>query len=210
MRTDGQENNFNNGGIIFENFYQGSKVYDKVYPIKVYTSKHTQGNPKYLLWSHNTIGEKYDVLVDYKNQFDEKLYLRWRDDLWKCQDAIRYPNGIHRRKYTQYSICIDSNGNKIKMDYITARKELYMKEYKRLIRKTDEYKILLGMLQKGINFIISEIDVPSNGKKGNYGKDCDENDNCDMSLEKLNVLLNDPSEAFGHGLCLVHALLEDK
>jgi hypothetical protein len=210
LRTDGRENNFNEGNVIFENFYQGSKVYDKVYPIKVYTSKYTQGNPKYLLWSYGTIDDKFDTLVNNKKELDEKLYLRWRNDLWKCQNAIRYPNGMNRRKFTQYTLCIDSKGNKSKIDYLTGRRELYMKQYIRLIRKTNEYKILLEMLQKGINLVICEIDVPCNNKKGNYGKDCDENNNCDMNIDKLNVLLNDPSEAFGHGLCLVYALLEDK
>lgn len=41
------------------------------------------------------------------------------------------------------------------MDYITSRKELYVKEYIRLVRK----------LKKGENLQICEIDVPANGKR---------------------------------------------
>lgn len=93
------------------------------------------------------------------------------------------------------------------MDYITSRKELYVKEYIRLVRKTQEYKVLLRKLKKGENLQICEIDVPANGKKGEYGKDCDEDDI--LSSEKLKVLMNDPSEAFGHGLCLAYVLFQD-
>jgi len=57
--------------------------------------------------------------------------------------------------------------------------------------------------------MICETDVPSNGKKGEYGKDCDENNICHLSIEKLELLLNDTNEAFGHGLCLAYALLQD-
>lgn len=47
------------------------------------------------------------------------------------------------------------------------------------------------------------MDVPANGKN------CDENNICHMSIEKLEILLNDTNEAFGHGLCLAYSLLID-
>lgn len=53
------------------------------------------------------------------------------------------------------------------------------------------------------------MDVPANNKKGTFGMDCDENNICYMNLDKLNILLNDTNEAFGHGLCLAYALLID-
>ena len=34
------------------------------------------------------------------------------------------------------------------------------------------------------------MDVPAKNKKGEYGKDCDENNVCHMSTEKLELLLN--------------------
>ena len=57
--------------------------------------------------------------------------------------------------------------------------------------------------------MICEVDVPAKNKKGLYGKDCDENNICYMSIEKLELLLNDTNEAFGHGLCLAYSLLLD-
>jgi hypothetical protein len=89
------------------------------------------------------------------------------------------------------------------------RKEIYVKEYIRLIKNLQEYKNLLNKLKNGENIMICEIDVPAKNKKGEYGKDCDENNICYMSIAKLELLLQDANEAFGHGLCLAYSLLVD-
>lgn len=80
---------------------------------------------------------------------------------------------------------------------------MYVNEYIRLIKQLHEYT-LLTRLQNGINLMICKIDVPAK-----YKNDCDDNDVCILSLEKLEILLNDTSEAFVHGLCLAYALLQD-
>ena len=82
-------------------------------------------------------------------------------------------------------------------------------EYIRLIKKLPEYKKLLDKLKNGKNIMICEIDVPAKNKRGEYGNNCDENNICHMSIEKLELLLNDTNEAFGHGLCLAYSLLLD-
>ncbi len=41
-------------------------------------------------------------------------------------------------------------------------------------------------------------------------EDCDNNNTCEMTLTKLEDLLHDTSEPFGHELCLAYALLLDK
>lgn len=47
-------------------------------------------------------------------------------------------------------------------------------------------------------------------KKGEYGKNYNEYNIVDCyTINKIELLLNDPSEAFGHGLCLIYALLQD-
>jgi hypothetical protein len=106
-------------------------------------------------------------------------------------------------------LCIDKEGNEHRLDYISTRKEIYVKEYIRLIKNLPEYIKLLDKLKNGENIMICEVDVPSKNKKGEYGKDCNENDICYMSIEKLELLLNDTNEAFGHGLCLAYSLLLD-
>lgn len=209
LKTDGNERCFNRGNVLFENYYQGCKVYDIVYENSVYPSVYHMNKPEYLWWKYSPICPTGDVLCDDSGCVNMELYLRWRDSLWDCPNPIRYPNKRNLRKNTRYSICIDANGNVNTYDYISARKEIYVKEYIRLIKHTKEYAILLDKVKKGQNIMICEIDVPKNGKKSEYGKDCDANDACDMTIEKLEKLMNDPSEAFGHGLCLAYSLLLD-
>ena len=71
------------------------------------------------------------------------------------------------------------------------------------------YNELLELLKSGSNLLIEEIDVLSNGKKGEYSKDLDEDNNCLITMDKINKLLEDTSEAFGHGLVIAKCLLED-
>lgn len=208
LKTDGKETCANSGGILFENFYQGCKVYDIVYENEVYASKYQMNNPNYLWWKFEPKTSTGDIILeDDKINYD--LYLNWRNSLWQCKNPIRYPNKIFRRKNTQFALCIDKEGKEYRYDYITSRKEIYVKEYLRLIKKLPEYKELLDKLKKNKNIMICEIDVPAKNKKGNYGKDCDDNNICKMTIEKLELLLNDTNEAFGHGLCLAYALLLD-
>lgn len=207
LKTDGNEECYNKGNVIFENFYQGMKVYDIVYQNEVYASKYHINKPKYLWWKFVPLNSDGDVIVK-NNEINYENYLRWRDDLWKCPNPIRYPNKIGRRKNTQFSLLIDKNGNETRMDYITSRKEIYVKDYIRLIKNVSEYKILLDYLKEGKKLMICEVDVPAKNKKGEYGK-CDENNISDLTLDKLNLLLNDTQEAFGHGLCLAYSLLKD-
>lgn len=208
LKTDGEEMSFNSGGILFENFYQGSKVYNIVYENEVYPSKYYINNPNYLWWKYEPETPSGDVIFQ-NNNLNYDLYFRWRNSIWECKNPIRYPNKIHRRKNTQFALCIDKEGNEQRFDYISTRKELYLKEYIRLIKKLPEYTSLLDKLKNGKNIMICEVDVPAKNKKGIFGQDCDENDICYMSIEKLELLLNDPSEAFGHGLCLAYSLLMD-
>ncbi len=59
----------------------------------------------------------------------------------------------------------------MEMDYLTMRKEIYMREYIRLIRNTSQYHILLEKIRSGVNIIVCEMDVSSKKKRGIYGED---------------------------------------
>src|SRR5437879_750169 len=50
LKTDGNEIIKNDGNVIFENFWQGSKVYDFIYDIEIYPHYSFKGNKKYLWW----------------------------------------------------------------------------------------------------------------------------------------------------------------
>lgn len=207
LKTDGNEICDNPGNILFENFYQGTKVYDVVYENKVYPSRYHM-ELKYLWWHFLPVNNEGDIIV-HNNEINHELYFRWRNSLWNCKNPIRYPNKINRRKNIQFSLIIDRNGNETRMDYLQTRKEIYVKEYIRLVKQTPEYVILLNKLKNGINIMICEVDVPAQNKKGNYSKNCDDNNMCVLSLSHLELLLNDTNEPFGHGLCLAYSLLLD-
>lgn len=219
LKTDGKEVNVNPGNVIFENFWQGSKVYDVVYEKDEYPSRYQMGNPKYLYWSFRPETSSGDVLLNStevdpithicSGPINYNLYYRWRNSLWACPHAIRYPNGRKRTVNTKFALVVEKDGKESRLNYIDARKQIYVTEYIRLVKQLPEYKILLYKLKSGTNLLISEIDVPANGKKGLYGRDVDADGNCIMSIEKLEQLMNDPSEAFGHGLALSYALLKD-
>ena len=216
LKTDGEEENYNQGGILFENFYQGSKVYGTVYESTIFPSKY-QTKPENIWWKFNPVNPKGDVLIDFDTTdntksneiFNLELYNNWKTQLWACINPIRYSNHIKRRSDTRFALVIDKQGNQKRLNYLEGRKELYVCEFGRLVRKTREYNELLKLLQSGSNLLIAEIDVSSNGKKGEYGKDCDEDNNCLMTLDKINKLLEDTHEAFDHGLVIAKCLLED-
>ena len=197
LKTDGKECINNNGNVLFENFWQGSKVYPIVYPIDVYPHFSLKGNSKYLSWSWKTTNKHF---IDDKVQ---DSYYEWRQSIYDCPKAIRYPNGFNNRTKCLFALV----GNK-RLNYIESRKEIYVKEYSRLIRNTEIYKILLQKLIENKNICIVEIDVPSFNKDGIWKTD-DNNNIFKPTLETLKLLLDDPKYPFGHGLVLSLCLLED-
>jgi hypothetical protein len=127
LRTDGKEENHNAGNVLFENFYQGSKVYEN----EVYPSVFQKGNPAYLWWKFSPVNSYGDRLVDSKEEdsreedskeedsreedskeddsqdstmLNYELYYRWRDSLWSCQKPVRYPNKFHRKARVMFSL----------------------------------------------------------------------------------------------------------
>ena len=204
LKTDAHEEHQNPGGVIFENFWQGSKVYPVAPAIQAYTSMYTQGNPKYLLWENPS-----DIVC--LNRTDDIMlgYFAWRNSLWACKNAIRYPVGYNKRTSCRFSLMCTHDGNIHKLGYIESRKRIYLQEYKRLVRQLPEYKELLQLLRTRQNICLYEIDVPAFGKKGEHGKNINKDGSYDVTPERIQLLLNDDKSAFGHGLCLADALLED-
>lgn len=56
--------NANPGNILFENFYQGTKVYDSVHEIEIYPSRYQQGKSEYLQWSYSPISRENKDILD--------------------------------------------------------------------------------------------------------------------------------------------------
>lgn len=211
LKTDGLEENGVLPGVIFENYWQSSKIFEYVYDIEVYPHYTLKNNPKYLWWKYVCNGK--ELHYDKNTNNITSNYYNWRNSLWTCQHPIRYPNQKNRSKLTLFSLGYVLNNNKYeerRYNYIEARKNIYIKEYIRLIRKLPIYQELLNKLRNGQNILITEVDVPELNKKGYYGKFVDNDNIYKPTLETLNLLINDPSESFGHGLCLAYGLLEDK
>jgi hypothetical protein len=215
LRTDGNEKNTCKSGVLFENYYQASKVYPFVSDIEVYSHHSQKGNPNALWWKYICLNNKgKDITFDDKTNSLTNTYFHWRDSLWNCQKPIRYPVGITDRKNCLFSVGFVKNDEtgiieEKRYNYLESRKNIYKDEYLRLIRKLKCYQKLLEKLLNGAKIMITEVDLPHSSKKGNYSKTVDSNNIYTPSLESLEVLLNDPSEAFGHGLCLAYGLLED-
>lgn len=161
LKTDGKEEYVNRGNIIFENFYQGAKMYDKVYKNKVYPSRFYVNDANYLWWNFIPLNENGDVIVDENDEIDYDNYLNWRNSLWNCANPIRYPNKIHRRKNTKFSIIIDKKNKIHKLNYLQARKRIYVKEYIRLVKKLPEYEQLLDKLKENKKFIKPAFKIPN-------------------------------------------------
>jgi len=193
LKTDGKEIQHNNGNVLFENFWQGSKVWPTFYDCEIWAHHTLKGNEKYLWFKYRcSNGRRNEPHI--KDNNIEPDYYKWRDEIFKCKKPIRYPNGHARRSKVAFSLLIDQDGTEKRLSYIEARKEIYIKEYCRLIRKLAEYNQLLQFLKQGKHLIICEIDVLENET---------------ITIEKLENLVNNKNIRFGHGFCLAWALLED-
>jgi hypothetical protein len=90
-------------------------------------------------------------------------------------------------------------------DYITSRKLVYWKKYREIAVKTLAFAKLKARLDNGENIQINEVDCPKFENQAPY------NNVVNGSLEKtpsiLKALINNPSQAFGHGYELLKFLL---
>jgi len=194
LKTDGKEDQHNGGSVLFENFWQGSKVWKNVYDIQIWAHPNLKGVSNHK-WFEYTCDNKMGVEIHYNN-FNkiEKKYYEWRDEIWNCAKPIRYPNGFKKQKDVLFCLYKDKMGIETKLNFIESRKQIYLKEYCRLIRNLDLYKELLNLLNNDFELVICEIDVL---------------DNKVLDLELLEKMIVDDKIKFGHGLCLAYALLND-
>ncbi|CAF1033004.1 unnamed protein product [Brachionus calyciflorus] len=192
LKTDGNEENLNNGGVIFENFWQGSKIFPKIYDIEVWAHPSLRGNLKHLWWSYKCSNGQSSELHFVDNEIKSEYY-KWREKVFSSDKPIRYPNGVKRKSNVAFSLTIDKNGNEKRLSYIEARKEIYFKEYCRLVKDLPQFQKLIDFYKDGKTIVLCEIDVP---------------DNEIITMEKLKSLIEDPKIRFGHGLCLAWILFE--
>jgi hypothetical protein len=194
LRTDGHEAQFNKGNVLFENFWQGSKVWPVYHDTVVWAHKNLAGQPKHLWFEYkcaNRLGQERHLSADGTTLTPE--YFVWRKAMFACQKPVRYPNGFNRTAETAFSVITDEADNeKCRLDYIEARKQIYLTEYCRLIEPLPAFKRLEAAFKNGKNIVLAEIDVPHNTQ---------------ITRERLDKMIDDPSIRFGHGLCIAWKLL---
>ena len=110
-----------------------------------------------------------------------------------------------------FALVIDKDGNQSKYNYIDGWKEIYIREYSRLVRDLTIYKKLVEELKEtGKNIVFVELDVSKIGKAGLFGKLKDYGNNTfNITKDIINELENFDGEPFCHGLVLDKMILED-
>jgi len=188
-------------GCIMENIWQSSKVYEYL-PAAI--ERYSRYDPT-IIWEYpEETHVKDGKLVTEK-------YKKWREKLENNLYPVRYPVGFRHRHKCLYSLKNIGGGP---LDYIEARKHIYLPCYTELVKKQPKFRELKELLATGQNLLIIEVDGPHEESlpyyKEKYGVD-DEfivDDSVDATAENLKILLNDPKHPFGHGYCLAVALLD--
>ena len=192
----------NEQGHIMENIWQFSKIYETV----------PASTQRYSRWDNRIIWEWPEETHMMNNQSNDAYWV-WRNAGMNAVDPIRYPVGMAHRKHAVGSLMETENGY-VMLDYIEARKEIYVKVYSDLVTKHEKFKKLKKWLDKGINLLLIEIDGPHQEsldyykEKYNVKDDFIENHTMLATKENLDIMLNDTKFAYGHGFCLANCLLD--
>ena len=205
-------------GCIMENLWQFSKVYKQV----PYTKERYSQYNSTIIWEHPK-----ETHVDLDGNLTEEFW-EWRNKGLKNEYPVRYPVSIkyrascmgclpsHDEKGTSY----EEMNTKELLNYVDSRKQIYLPLYVDLVKKTDTFKKLKTLLDKGKNLLILEVDGPRHRSmqhyKDTYGvsddfievKEGEQEGTILCTQENMNLLINDTQERFGHGYCLAMALLD--
>ena len=191
----------NSKGQYMENIWQFSKVYEKV-PKSV--QSYSRYQPELIIWDHPK-----ETHID-KNGYPLPEYWKWRDKGFNNEYPVRYPIGFKNRHQVLYSL--KEKGGK-ELDYIEARKEIYLPVFCELVKKESQYGELISRLNKGEKLLILEVDGPHQESLPYYKEKYDveddfiENSTILATKENLKIMLNDTKHPFGHGYCLAASLL---
>jgi hypothetical protein len=119
-------------------------------------------------------------------------YWKWRDSVYRFPQPIRYPNGYHHR-HECLGLLWKTQQGWVNYDYITARKEVYVKLYQESLVKTGVVSLLKNLIKgAGITeVVIYERDVPS----------------IRYSNDVYEEFLNNSGTPFGHGWVLAKLLI---
>lgn len=139
-------------GRIMENIRQFSKIYEKVPRSVQRYSRYNQT----IIWDYpeeTHIEPNGDITPEY---------FEWRYKGMANKYAVRYPAGFQGRKKCKYALKEEDllEGEIRKLDYATARREIYCPVYMKLARANPAFSKLKRRLQSGENLLIVEVDGP--------------------------------------------------
>jgi hypothetical protein len=198
----------NNEGHLMENIWQFAKVF----------GTELKSNKEYH-WAHRckkyagVVIWEYDggIHINDDGELTDEYWL-WRKKGMECQYPIRYPNGYKNKRNTLFTV---KNKDNLKhLNYIDARKKIYLPVYCDLVKKHPKFAELKSMLKTN-NLLIIDIDGPHYESikyyKEKYNVSDDfitENHTINCDTNNMKILLNDSKHSFGHGYCLALALLD--
>ena len=189
-----------------ENIWQFSKVYKNVPYSKQYYSRWDRT----VIWEHPA--ETHIIYTGLGVPVLTIEYQDWREKGMNNPYPVRYPVGISHRNKCLYAIRALMEEH---LDYIQARKDIYLPVYMELVKGQKQYDLLLSKLRNGHNLLIVEVDGPHQESlpyyKTEYGVSDDFIIGNTMLCTKTNLelMLNDPKHNFGHGYCLAWSLMLD-
>lgn len=210
-----------------ECLWQMAKVYKRV-PKTI--SKYSRYDSR-VIWDHPAethVVESREVLDGNKKAHKEvvvnEAYWNWRAKGMSAPDAIRYPVGYNARHSCLGAIWDEKvhlqhpearlEGPITLLDYITARKRIYLTLYSRMVRDKPQFLALRKKLAQGENLLLLEVDGPHQESLkyyvDKYGVSTDfiQAGSVAATLENLELLLNDPKHPFGHGYALAWSLYD--
>lgn len=189
-------------GRIMENVWQFSKCY-KTIPKSV---QMRSGYDRTVIWSYPA-----DIHLD-DNDNILPAYMAWREKGMNNPEPVRYPATFGHKSQCKFALA--ENDFNTKLNYIEARKAIYLPLYCSLARKEKMFHDLKERLKGGENLLIIEVDGPHQESldyyKEKYGVDDKFIEGGTMLVNQQNadIMLNDDRHAFGHGYCIAMALAD--
>lgn len=187
-------------GILLENYYQFSKVYEKV-PTSIQRKA----------WYDSTIIWNHPAETHVEDGQPNRKYFRWRRKNMAAQDPVRWPVGKAASRQCLFSIHEDDLESRL--NYVESRKQIYLRSYLEAVVKEDQFKELQDRLAGGENLLIIEVDGPHQESLSYYVNTYGvselffQHSTVQATKRNLKILINDTKHPFGHGYCLAAALL---
>lgn len=185
-------------GQIMENVWQFSKIWAEVPAVKERVSRFSDETR----WEHPA-----EVHWDPVLRKPTPAYWAWRAKGMSHHRWVRYPCGFKHHPEAMGSI-VGTPDSWVLIGYLEARRKIYYPVYREIAATTRTFKALHKRLfAKGEKIQINEVDGPSYDPKEDPFCETHQG-SLPMSHEMLDRLMDNPSQAFGHGYSLAGALLD--